>query len=337
MYTTKTSVKLSQNNTQWPIAFLIAGYQRYSRGMPRETLTKTAISYLQLNKKKRSYIEIRIRHIDHHLIMTITTAATKPLIKTSVLLSRLPLVTREPSAFEKQYKQYQYDLEKRLMWTFPTYFYFKKGTVAEHKFESVQNRPIRKKPGVYYVRGEPNVKHNREISMRQDIVIPRDAETENDVSNSDSLNRRIIKRSVLTKADELNDTLSLERKLRNHLYLLVNDATEKGINKSSSWSLPQFTMDPELKSLYDNVSHGMERIGGKNMKTWIVSKKPIAVIEQKKSSEEPKSNFVLKSHIIAGKFIPTAETLKYQWLTKQEISEVIDPVTYKKIQYFLDD
>lgn len=294
--------------------------------------------------------------------MSIAETTTKPLIKTSILLSRLPLITREPSAFERQYKQYQYDLEKRLMWTFPTYFYFKKGTVAEHKFESVQKRPIRKVPGVYYARGEPDVRHNRERSMRQDIVIPRDNNTNDNELNesieddgnkeeSEKLSRRIVKRSVVTKADEINDTLSLERKLRNHLYLLVSDTTltenksgdsknmEKKATTKGIWQLPQFTMNPKYESLYENVSHGLKDMGGKNMKTWIISNKPIAVIENKldEGNVDIISNFVLKSHIIAGKFIPINEKMKYQWLTKQEISQLIDPVTYKKIECFLDD
>ena len=72
-------------------------------------------------------------------------------VKAGLVLSRVPIVTPELNALENKYYQYQAELERRLMWTFPSYFYFKKGTLAERRFQSVQKGVISKQPGVWSV------------------------------------------------------------------------------------------------------------------------------------------------------------------------------------------
>ncbi|PAK97860.1 hypothetical protein B8W96_12420, partial [Lentilactobacillus parakefiri] len=69
---------------------------------------------------------------------------------------------------------YQSELERRLMWTFPSYFYFKKGTLTERRFQSAQKGVISKQPGVWFPKGVPDVKHNRERSQKQEIMLPKD-------------------------------------------------------------------------------------------------------------------------------------------------------------------
>lgn len=158
-------------------------------------------------------------------------------VKAGLVLSRVPIVTPELNALENKYYQYQAELERRLMWTFPSYFYFKKGTLAERRFQSVQKGVISKQPGVWFPKGVPDVRHNRERSQKQDIMLPREA---SEGSNKSDVSRPIVPNSRTTKADENNDITSLDRKLDRTLHLLVKD--DKG-----SWVLPSFPVDIEAK------------------------------------------------------------------------------------------
>ena len=59
-------------------------------------------------------------------------------IRAALILARSPIVVPALTKFESQYIKYKYELEKRLMWTFPAYYYFKKGTMSEYKFQVAQ-------------------------------------------------------------------------------------------------------------------------------------------------------------------------------------------------------
>jgi large subunit ribosomal protein L46 len=51
--------------------------------------------------------------------------------KSGILLSRPPLLTKPPTAFEKSFFFYQKRLNERLVMPFSRYFYFKKDTPAD--------------------------------------------------------------------------------------------------------------------------------------------------------------------------------------------------------------
>lgn len=247
-------------------------------------------------------------------------------LKVSLILSRIPIVVPEGTKLERQYRQYQAELEKRLMWTFPAYYYFKKGTLSEHRFMSLQKKPILKNPNVWFPRGVPDVRHGRERSKKQEVILPKNEEESGD---SKGMMRPIVKQPIITKADETGDTTSLERSLRNTLYLLVN-------YKDGGWMFPSFDV-PGDRALHEEAESGLRGLAGENINTWTVSAKPVAALEEGDGSY----NFFIKSHILAGKVNldskKNSNVLHYAWLTRDEIRDKVKKDYFQRLEYILND
>lgn len=251
----------------------------------------------------------------------------KKTIKSALVLSRIPIVTRELNKLEATYYKYQSALEKRLMLTFPQYFYFKKGTLAERRFLNLQKGVVQKQPGVWFPKGIPDVKHNRERSTKQEIILP----TEKAESSDDkSISRPISPNSRTTEADNTNNVQSLERKLSRTLYLILKD-------EKNQWRFPSFALtekDCSEKSLHEVSRAGIEALSEHEMNTWIVSNTPMCVLQNKTEVE-----FMIKSHIICGRFTLVKKSLynDFAWLTKEEIEEYTENSYFDSIKFMLSD
>ena len=248
-------------------------------------------------------------------------------ISAGLILSRIPIVTPELTKLESQYYEYQAALRERLMWTFPHYFYFKRGTLAERRFLLAQKGPISKQPGVWFPQGVPDIKHNRERSKKQEVNLPKQEREEAVGSQPDAdISRPIAPNSRVTQADKTNDLSSLERKLSRTLYLLVK-------NKEGSWTFPSFPV--EGKPLHTRAEEGLRERGGVNMNTWTVSNTPAAALKKSDGSHE----FLIKSHILAGKFdLQDNKTLAdFAWLTKEEVQERVEANYYNEVGFLLAD
>ncbi|SCU95510.1 LAMI_0F02718g1_1 [Lachancea mirantina] len=263
----------------------------------------------------------------------LATSATPPNVKAGIIISRTPIVTKELSKLESQYYEYQSELERRLMWTFPQYFYYKKGTLAERRFLALQKGPVSKQPGVWFPKGVPDVRHNRERRIKQDIKLPSEASvgSEGDGSSED-LSRPITPNSRVTEADRKGDLTSLERSLSRTLYLLLK-------RTNGEWAFPSFKTKSDHRSnenlpLHDIAEHGLRSIGGENINTWTVSRTPAAVLADSKTAE-----FFIKSHIVAGKFVlqNTKEYTGFAWLTKEEIQNHVQKPYFEELSCLLSD
>lgn len=235
-----------------------------------------------------------------------------------LILSRIPIVTPELSEFEKAYYHYQSELERRLMWTFPAYFYFKKGTLSERKFTSAQRGSPNRQPGVFFPRGAPDMKLNRERRFKQEIVIPRE-----DEEDDASLSRPIVPNPRITEADTKNDTRALSRQLDRTLYLLVQQNNE--------WKFPTFSLQAK-EPLHEAAERGLREVGGVNMHTWTVSNTPAAVLKANDNKE-----FFIKSHIIHGNFnVQNVQGVTdFAWLNKSEISEKVSKPYFEHLEPLL--
>lgn len=250
-------------------------------------------------------------------------------IRAGLILSRIPIVTADLTKLESQYYRYQSELEKRLMWTFPQYFYYKKGTLAEKRFLEIQKGPISKQPGVWFPKGVPDIKHNRERSKKQEIALPKEVTEDQSYAKHD-VSRPIKLNSRVTDADESGNVKSLERKLSRTLYLLVKGSDGK-------WVFPSFPVS--LKSqpkvpLHEVVESGLRTLCGENIKTWIVSNTPAGVLQTDNDAE-----FLIKSHIIAGKFDLFENSLykEFAWLAKDEIKTYVDENYFNETGFLLAD
>ncbi|EDO19073.1 hypothetical protein Kpol_2000p38 [Vanderwaltozyma polyspora DSM 70294] len=249
-------------------------------------------------------------------------------ILSSIVLSRNPIVTPDLTEMESNYYKYQSGLERRLMWTFPDYFYFKKGTLSQNKFANLQKGPISKLPGVWFPKGLPDIKQSRERSQKQNVLLPKGASNEGP-SKEEDLSRPVVPNSRITEADKKGDISSIERKLSRTLYLLVK-------NKGGKWTFPKFEVS-DNSGLHIRVETGLREIGGEEINTWTVSRTPAAVMNHKNGSNE----FFIKSHILGGKFElqDPSKTLvtDFAWLTKEEIKDLVDKSYYKGTEFMLSE
>lgn len=260
-------------------------------------------------------------------IATAAQSAVGNPISAGLLLSRIPVVTPELNKIESQYYDYQSELKKRLMWTFPHYFYFRRGTLAERRFLMAQKGPISKQPGVWFPKGTPDVKHNRERSQKQEIALPRESNEGSELTQKGSdISRPVVPNARITEADKTGDETSLERKLDRTLYLMVKA-------QDGSWNFPSFPAYD--KPLHISAEEGLRSLGGGSIKTWTVSNTPAAALEIENGGHQ----FIIKSHILAGEFKlqNKQDFVEYAWLTKEEIQDRVEATYFKSTGFLLAD
>lgn len=200
------------------------------------------------------------------------SSATHPhRIMAGIILSRPPILTAELTEFEKAYYKYQSETGKRMMWTFPHWFYFPKGTLASRQFLEAQPEVTADSIAKLYANERPDILLGRDRRAKQEVVIPeRDAEMESE--ESAILYKKIVPNPRITKADEANDVTSLERKLDRTLYLII-----KKKRQANQWKFPATDVNyKEKESVHEAAARCIELYGGENMNTWIVSRTPAA-------------------------------------------------------------
>ncbi|CAK9441799.1 mitochondrial 54S ribosomal protein mL46 [Lodderomyces beijingensis] len=257
-----------------------------------------------------------------------------PTISSTLILSRPPVITHEASAFETQFYKYQSELWRRLMWTFPKWFYFKTGTLAEQRYKVINKNPVSDDRKVLFPRGRPDLRHSRDRRFREYIRAPKTYKEEDELVGIDQseqkeseLTKKIVPNSRTTEADRLNDTTSLERQLSRTLFLAVQRKGE------TSWKLPSFKEQPgELIPLHLLAEQGLRSIGGSAINYFNVAKTPCHHEGDAKSRE-----YFIKSHILSGVFEPQSEDIKFQWLTKQELKDSLPKEYYERVSHLFND
>ncbi|CAH6720142.1 54S ribosomal protein L17, mitochondrial [[Candida] jaroonii] len=255
-----------------------------------------------------------------------STVSKLPTISSTLILSRNPIITRELPAFEQQYYNYQNELWKRLMWTFPKWYYYRDGTLGDQRFKELNKPPVFNNPKLEYTEGRPDIKQLRDRRFKQVINLPKSYKQAEDGSEivdeeiQDNLSRKINPNSRITKADESKDLSSLERQLSKTLYLIINE---------NGWKLPTFKSDTQTP-LHKVAEEGLFNIGGEEINYFNVSSKPCHHIKGSDQIE-----FFIKSHILSGSFKP--KNLKFLWVTKDELSEYLNEDYYKQIKHLLNE
>lgn len=195
------------------------------------------------------------------------------------------------------------------MWTFPSYFYFKKGTLSQRKFNDLQRGPVPRHKEMYFPAGLPDIHHNRDRRFKQEVNIVPDEQ------------QKVVSQPRITENEA--ETTSLERKLDSTLYLLVNDG---------KWRLPAFDVNDDAKSLTSAAENGLRQLGGEFMNIWTVSNTPVAVLRYQDSA---KPEFLIKSHILHGRFSPQNQNMQFAWLARDEIAAKVDKDYFEQIQSLL--
>lgn len=260
------------------------------------------------------------------------TSTSSPSISLTLILSRLPIITQDLTPFESQFYKYQSELWRRLMWTFPKWFYFKQGTMAELRYRQINKNPVSYNPKLpNWPKGKPDLKHLRDRRFRQYIRVPKTYREEDEIVEGqdqlefkeNEISRKIVPASRITEADKRNDLTSLERKLSRTLYLVVKD-------NETNWKLPTFKeQSANLQPLHVLAEEGLYELGGKKINYFNVSKVPC---HHNKNKE-----YFIKSHILSGTFEPQSNSIQYQWATKEELKELLPSEYYSDILHLLSD
>jgi large subunit ribosomal protein L46 len=165
-------------------------------------------------------------------------------LRTGVVLSRPPVLTRALHPFEKAFFLYQKRLNERLALPFTRYFYYKTQTPGDREWKrkiKARQTPARD-IGVYNAYSDSG--WNDEVLVNDKTSEPesqvdaliRDAEgTDGEAGSKKDTSQDIVVQRPLprsTEADKTGDQTSLNRLLDRTLYLLVK-------NKNGLWRFPE--------------------------------------------------------------------------------------------------
>lgn len=249
--------------------------------------------------------------------------STAAAIESTLLLLRVPVVSQDLPKFQQQYYKYQNELWRRLMWTFPKWYYFREGTVAEQRFREINSNPIFNNPNLEYPDGRPEIRHQRDRRFKQDIKVPKTYVESEEGSGDDNMSRQIVPNSRRTAADEARDESSLERLLARTLYLVVSH------DQGKAWEFPSFACNGQ--ALHTSAEEGLYAIGGPGINYFNVSAKPCHV-----HTANGKKQFFIKLHILAGDF-SASSSIKHRWLSKDELAHVLAPEYFAEIAHLLSE
>lgn len=145
-------------------------------------------------------------------------------ILASVILSRTPQITRDATPFEEAYFDYREKLERQESTGTPTEFYFKKGSVAERrwKHEEAARQEAMKDVSASLT----------EAVQESQVTWQKANESLAAVAKAEKLDRS-------TEADKKDDKKSLDRSLKQTLYLVVKKASDS----ANPWQFPQGPVD----------------------------------------------------------------------------------------------
>ncbi|WFD02978.1 hypothetical protein MOBT1_001667 [Malassezia obtusa] len=244
-----------------------------------------------------------------------TDARANAPLKSALLVTRAPVLQREPSAFEREYYRFNTALSHKLQQPFPRDMYFKKGSAAESRFDE------------YYTQLQKTWEVKTETRDPSKSV-RKDAQSDSDAELYATMPRT-------TEADAQKNVKSIERALDRTLYLFVADKGSKG-----SWRLPSKELAADRTAhdtLHTTAMSAVTDMLGDTMDLWLVSKLPIAVVQG-----APKT-YVLRARVLAGEPLDSKKT-EFAWLTKEEAAEHLKKDTspegqayWNKVQDLLDE
>ncbi|KAH7909140.1 39S mitochondrial ribosomal protein L46-domain-containing protein [Hygrophoropsis aurantiaca] len=246
--------------------------------------------------------------------------AEGPILHTSIILNRSPIITRTPTSFERAYYAYQARIHRALHNPFPYEFYFKQGSPLESRFNLEERRRERKAFGAPF--GLDSSEKNAATELAESSLRDEEEET----------------MPRIHEADVKGDLKNLNRRSQRNIYLLLLQK-ENGRNV---WRFPQVTAE-KGELLHIAAMKGLDVECGNHMDSWIVSRNPIGafhppVSEAATGTSQKDVVFFYKAHIMAGQVRPDrTHTQDFAWLTKGEIGTRVDKNYWLCIKDMLSD
>ncbi|KAM0485902.1 hypothetical protein ACHAPX_000598 [Trichoderma viride] len=271
-------------------------------------------------------------------------------IRSGLVLTRPPLLTRTLHPFENAYYFYQKRLEERLNTPFITSIYFKPDTAAQLDWSlKVQERggTVAKELGTYHGKNskawDDELKVGDQLSSQESVLdsllkdaaarVSDDAEV---IAPEDVVPvERPVER--LSEADKKNDVRRLDRQMERTLYLVV-----KG---PDGWGFPADVLKDE--NLHEGAKRVLDQAAGVNMNTWLVGRVPVAHVVQEpvlgnngEVQKQGQKTFFIKGRIMAGQADLKGNPFGYtdfKWLTREELEKELAPEYFRGVRNMMAD
>ncbi|TRX94757.1 hypothetical protein FHL15_004218 [Xylaria flabelliformis] len=294
-------------------------------------------------------------------------------IKSGVILTRAPLITRALTPFENAFFFYQKRLNERLVLPFRHTFYFKKDTASDLdwriKFEE-RGKIAAKELGRYYAQGRnawndellvgstlSNEERVREILLKDaELRVTEDGEK----APPDEIVPVERPMDRITEADKTKDIRRLDRALDRTLYLVVQRSdgqwqfptedvpTDEHLHEVS---LNAVLYTPEVGNpqliMNQTAARALELAAGINMNTWMVGRVPVAhLVKQPEFNEDTSLRqrgekiFFHKGRIMAGQADLKGNKMglkDFNWLTKEELKAKLDRDYFHAVRNMMAD
>lgn len=250
---------------------------------------------------------------------------TRQKVISTVILSRVPIITMEKNQFELQYYKYKNELWRRLMLTFPKWFFFKNETSFKAEFEALNPDQEQPEDNVTFPRGRPIIVKGRDLRFKQDIKLPTQKKSTSTVEDENQ--RHVVPFSRITEFDKNKDMTSPIRLLDRTLYLVIKS--------NDKWVFPSFeeASSESEQPLHQLIFNGLKSMSRNNINLFSVSKVPCFYQLNSANSNE----FFFKFHIVSGIFKPKDDLLKYLWLTKEQLNDYFEEKFMQSIMHMLSD
>ncbi|KID90982.1 50S ribosomal subunit L30 [Metarhizium guizhouense ARSEF 977] len=278
--------------------------------------------------------------------------ATPPYdVRSGLILTRPPLLTRKLHPFENAFFFYQKRLEERLNTPFITSIYFKPDTARRLDWSlkvGERQGTVAKDIGVYNGKGskawDDELKVGDQLSSQESVLssLLKDAEARvsDDAEAIAAEDVVPVERPVEreTEADKKGDVKRLDRQLERTLYLVV-----KG---KDGWMFPADVVSRD-ENLHEAAQRVLDQAAGVNMNTWIVGRVPVAhVVKQPVQTADGtvqtrgQKTFFLKGRIMAGQADLKGNPFGYtdfKWLTREELEKELSPEYFRGVRNMMSD
>ncbi|KGQ10293.1 54S ribosomal protein L17 [Beauveria bassiana D1-5] len=273
-------------------------------------------------------------------------------IRSGLVLTRPPLLTRPLHPFENAFFFYQKRLEERLNTAFIPSIYYKPDTPRRLDWDlKVKERPRHRRQGARRLsRQERERRGTTSCLLATRLSDPETtaASLLKDAQARISDDAEVIAPEDLveapapvprtTEADERNDVRRLDRKLDQTLYLVV-----KG---EDGWGFPADVLT-ESENLHVAAKRVLEQAAGVNMNTWIVGRVPVAHLIDEPAfaadgavQKKGRKTFFLRGRIMAGQADLKDNALGYtdfKWLTRDELAKELPQAYFRGVRNMMSD
>ncbi|XP_067002676.2 large ribosomal subunit protein mL46 [Anabrus simplex] len=240
---------------------------------------------------------------------------TKWDLLSAVCLERKPVVTSSLTSIEEKYRKLIQVLE------------YEQSLKSDHELR----KELDKKKAILLKLGELS-EAEAEQAMKQT------AQDFEDASQEELLNFKLADR--VTEADKQNDTKSLDRKLDQHLVLVVQEK----VGNEYHWLLPQGVRE-EGETMRQAAERILKQKCGENLKSSFLGNAPCGFYKfryprtiQGENKPIGAKVFFFKAWHISGDIDYNKSILKdYQWLCRKELSSTLHKEYGRSIQQFLID